>query len=346
MKESVELRVAEEHVASVFGPAEGRSLGSVRRVVIAADDPRSSRIGALQRRLLARNDYFFAGWRIRRTYTQQELAAATLFHLIFAAVFEPAGEQCGTVYDETAGCPRCRAGRRQVSALRLDLRKVPRGKDLARTIADEWICSQRAAETVVRERLGGFELRLVEHKAVRAYDPVDLGSVPAGRRLLARATRAGIDPGSWEFVVWLNSPEQSRDCQQAHFEHRRQEEAAEARRGVAPPAWYQIIPTSRPLTIVAPTRCGVDPFDGESPELHVCPNGDTIGLNLLSEVSVSGGLPTGIDIAATGQYVGVRSGVLIPAPLLLVSQRFREVLESNGLRGYRTEVAHVEGSVP
>jgi hypothetical protein len=46
----------------------------------------------------------FFGWRLTRAYEKQEVDEAQLFRPIISSVFEPAGEQCGTVYDESSAC--------------------------------------------------------------------------------------------------------------------------------------------------------------------------------------------------------------------------------------------------
>jgi hypothetical protein len=47
----------------------------------------------------------------------------------------------------------------QVGPLRLDLRRAPKSKDIAQTIADdEWIVNQRLAELLIDARMTGFTL--------------------------------------------------------------------------------------------------------------------------------------------------------------------------------------------
>ena len=68
----------------------------------------------------------------------------------------------------------------QVSDLRLDLRKVPKGKEIATTIANEIIVSQRLAERMTDAGLTGFELRPCGIKRRYGDDPLDLRQVPIG----------------------------------------------------------------------------------------------------------------------------------------------------------------------
>jgi len=63
---------------------------------------------------------------------------------------------------------------------------VPKGKEIATTIANEIIVSQRLAEKMIDAGLTGFELRPVRHKARYEDDPVDLRQVPTGARFFKR----------------------------------------------------------------------------------------------------------------------------------------------------------------
>jgi hypothetical protein len=128
-------------------------------------------------------------------------------------------------------------------------------------------------------------------------------------------------------------------------EQARQEHAAFKRRSAQAkakpaPVWHQLVPTAF-VDVISPTRTGVDPFDEDEKGEYRCPHGDTLGLNLLSELTVSG--PCGVkwDVAATRQYFGTRSGVLRPEQRLLVSPRLWRLLEENHMKGYKIEVAHL-----
>jgi len=211
MNETLELRIPHEHVGRLFGPTEGRALGDlVRLVEISTKDPRMKEIGRLQHKMQATEDeLFFYGWGYHRRYTTSELERAELFQLEITAAFEPEGESCGTVYDESSACSLCGAGAKQMSQLILDLRKVPKTKDIARTIADESIVSQRLAELLFDAGMTGFALEQVRHKARYQDDPVPFEKYPTGRKLLRRAEAAGTPFPTWEFYVWLNRPERA-----------------------------------------------------------------------------------------------------------------------------------------
>ena len=168
MRETIELRVAEEFAPLLFEDTEGVRLSdSVRKVKLSTGDPRYQRVGELQRRLTVERDRsFFFGWKITRRYTVAEFRRAELFSVEWTSTFEPEGEDCGTAYDDTVACHHtyvpetttliagagkvtigpytCGVGARQLTPLILDGRRVPKGKDFARTIASEEIVSERA----------------------------------------------------------------------------------------------------------------------------------------------------------------------------------------------------------
>ena len=102
-----------------------------RKVEVDTHDPKYQQIGKITLRLKEERDAdFFFGWSFHRRYTADELNAASCFMLSISAVFEPAGESSGTTYDESATCEICGAGAPRLSSLRLDLRRVPKNKDI------------------------------------------------------------------------------------------------------------------------------------------------------------------------------------------------------------------------
>ncbi len=91
-----------------------------------------------------------ASWAVRRKYSTNELRQASVFLWCVGKTVEPAGEECGTVYDETSACPVCHADARQVGAAFL-CRKALRGdSDVRVTIGGEVILSMKARHTLVR----------------------------------------------------------------------------------------------------------------------------------------------------------------------------------------------------
>lgn len=291
MRSKVEFRLAETDARTLLGPSVGRVLpsGLTRAVLVDEDDPAYQRIGAAHQQRRRRGDGgLFTSWIIRRTYNQTELKAAEIVKVEASAVFEPAGEECGTTYDESPSCVQCGAGRIQTSALALDMRRyqperdietqtLPRGVDVARTIADE---------VIISDRLAG---------------------------LLRRVHALGVSVAP---VV---------DC----------------RTGSQTRGWSQLRVTSPPVTTVAPTRYGIDPFDDDPTGEYRCPFGHVAGLNLLSEVTVSRRSWNGDDIVMTAQLTGRRAGLLVPSPTLLASGRLYRLLAEAKVRGFRYEVAHL-----
>lgn len=125
-----------------------------------------------------------------------ELLRAELLHLWIAATFEPAGEECGTVYDESRVCLRCRAGRIRKGPLILNLNRVPKGAGFAKTIAfDEWVVSGETVAYMRNAGIRGAELLPAKHagrlpKITRKYFELKINSVVE----LSGKTQYGIDP--------------------------------------------------------------------------------------------------------------------------------------------------------
>ncbi|MCK6449019.1 MAG: hypothetical protein L6Q99_21700 [Planctomycetes bacterium] len=218
MREFVEFRIREENAAEYLPAGTGESVGyGVRRVVVETSDPLFSEIGRLHRMFRAQGEFFFSGREYRRRYGRRELVGASLLHVWPKRVFEPAGEECGTVYDESAACDHvfahtpetkicgqrvpssidtCGAGARQATPLFLDGRRIPRNVDFTRTIAGEIVVSARVVKVFQEQGLRGAEfdaIRLSNRHGEPSHDhyqwkvvgnPVELDS----------ATRAGEDP--------------------------------------------------------------------------------------------------------------------------------------------------------
>ena len=117
-----------------------------------------------------------------------ELAGADLFKGAPEKVFEPAGEECGTGYDESRSCPVCGGGAPQTTPLFLERRRIPRGLDFAETIAGEMVVSRSVVELFQQSDLRGA-----------SFDPVRLageGGEPSGDYYQLRivGVRAELDP--------------------------------------------------------------------------------------------------------------------------------------------------------
>jgi len=241
MKALYEFRIDEGEAQQIFGPAFGRSLGAVRIIKLQADDPAFDELRRAHRDRLKRGHRagVIYSWDVRRSYSRAELEQAEFIQFIPSGAFEPAGEDCGTSYDESTACPHCGAGRIQASLLALDLRRnqpehdihtttLRRGKDVARSIADEVVVSDRLATLFRGSEASGFELAAVRKcdsngliegwlqlhvtsHPVEATSPTTYGNNPfdldeagqyrcplghvAGLNLLTELT---IDRGSWQ----------------------------------------------------------------------------------------------------------------------------------------------------
>jgi hypothetical protein len=224
--------------------------------------------------------------------------------------------------------------------LRLDLRKAPKTKDVASTIADEIIVSQRFAEVIVDSGLTGFELRRVRHKARYEDDAIDLKTLSIGQQILDKAIAEGSPHPTWSFWVWLNRPANRALSDQAQAEYAEKRRATARRAGKPTPLWYQLVVVSDPVDIVPPTRIGVNPSNDDDEGALRCPLGHTLGLNLISELSISREAfeHSNADVVRTRQSIGWLNR---PAPLIVVSPRFREVVEKERIKGFRFEVAYL-----
>jgi hypothetical protein len=164
VRERIEFRIPES-LAERYLPADcGRRIGIARSLHLTPGDAVLLEVKRIEQRLRARGG-FFTAWEIQRRYSRRELESAELLHVYPRSVFEPAGEDCGTEYDDSKACAHCGAGAVQTTALFLDGRRIPRGADFSRTIADEIVVSARV--------VGLFE----EHGLTGArFDPVRLAN--------------------------------------------------------------------------------------------------------------------------------------------------------------------------
>src|SRR5687767_13808654 len=104
MREFVDFRVREADAETYLPPGTGERLSSgVRKVVVNTSDPLFNEIGRLHKMFLSQGRVFFTGREYRRKYSRQELREAQLLHVWPQKLFEPAGEECSTVYDDTTG---------------------------------------------------------------------------------------------------------------------------------------------------------------------------------------------------------------------------------------------------
>lgn len=339
MLEMIEIRVPESHADKRLPNEAGTRLGMVRKLELRPDDPLLTEIGRLDREFRSRGRAFFTSWIPHRKYTARELAEAEVLKVSAKQVFEPAGEECGTQYDESTACPECGAGATQRSELRLDLRRTPRGVDFAETVAGERIVAQRFAECLTDAGLKGFRLVRVQHQANYEDDSFDLREVPTGREILRNAELAGAPHPSWGFWVWVNRATNRPMLDQAMAEYAAQGHIESQRYGVPRPLWYQLVVNSLPVELSPLTRAGADPFDDNS--TGSCSRGHVAGLNLLSEVMVAKRSLSEADVMETKQMIGVRRGLLRPRPVLLMSSKAWKAIDAAKIKGLTVEVARI-----
>ena len=348
MKLVYEFRLREKFtpLLSNLAPAVPPQPGALprspfRAVKIEPTSPLFHEIGELDAKLWDRSrEHLFVYWEIRHSYSSAEVASAELFHLFIDRTFEPAGEECGTRYDESSACPSCGAGAAQVSSLFLDSRKLPRRKDIARTIGGEWIVSQAMTKILEHARIGGAQFHPIYHNALFEDDPLDLSMVESGRKLLEMASAQGVKPSSAEYYFWLNDPERRKLLDDARRENVRRKQARQRPRADPIDMWQQLVVPSTGIPVVSPTRAGAYPFDTGQREMERCERGDTIGLRLLSEIYVSRSKWDGSDIFVTEHFLGTRRGLLRPERPILVTARNHQLLIDSRVKGARFEIAH------
>jgi hypothetical protein len=191
MKEILKLRVNYDYAHLLFKADEGKNLGtSVKVVELSKGDARYNQVPIIAEEIKKKYDRgFFFGWQINRKYSKKELYAATLLHLKIKAVFEPTGEECGTLYDETAACEICGANRKQASPLILKKGTIPK-IDIARTLGGEVVVSEKFVNAVRQRNLKGLRLSSINvEKQYQLTADVEVE--------LSHLTVAGVDP--WDF---------------------------------------------------------------------------------------------------------------------------------------------------
>ena len=112
-------------------------------------------------------------------------------------------------------------------------------------------------------------------------------------------------------------------------------------RGGAGSLWYQLAAASPPADVSPATVTGLNPFDRDSAGEYRCPRGDTLGLNLLSELAVTADTLSGDDFQVTRQFIGANRGLLVPAPLWLLTPRAFNAIRDAGVVGFAVERARV-----
>lgn len=98
---------------------------------------------------------------IERIYTKEEIDNADVLTLSIDATFEPTGEELGTKY--TFPCPECRIRKKLDEPLKINISKIPKKADIAKTIAsDEWLVNQKVIDALVSSKFTGFTFESVK----------------------------------------------------------------------------------------------------------------------------------------------------------------------------------------
>jgi hypothetical protein len=177
MREIIEFRINNEYAHLLLKPNEGKRNASNTIIHITKEDLKFEQIRILCKDIRERkNDFFFLYSNIKREYSKEELGQATLLQIKLKTTFEPAGEECGTIYDETEACEICGANRKQIGTLKLKKGSIPK-KDIARTIAGEVVVSERFKEIFEQRNLRGIEFLPIEFaRGVSGYYQVIVNS--------------------------------------------------------------------------------------------------------------------------------------------------------------------------
>jgi len=209
MKEIIEFRVCNKYSHLLLKPNEGKRNASNTIIHITKEDPKFEQIRILSKEIQdKKNDFFFLYSNIKREYSKNELEIATLFQMKIKTMFEPAGEECGTLYDEKTACEICGANRKQVGILKLKKGTIPK-RDIARTIAGEIVVSEKFKEVVKKRNLKGIKLLPVEF----AKGTSDYSQLVASTEIeLSQSTVAGINV----FDLSPSSEEEIYKCPKEH----------------------------------------------------------------------------------------------------------------------------------
>ena len=216
---------------------------------------------------------------------------------------------------------------------------MPKSKDIATTIAEEVIVSQRMAERMVDAGLTGFQFSPVRHRGQYEDDPIDLRLLPTGRKLLKMAEADGAPHGNPLFYVWVNREDKHALLQKARMENAEKKRKARWYKDMTMPVWHQLVVKSASAEIVPPTRIGNDPFDDNPDEEYRCSRGDLLGLNLLTEASISAASWINADVFCSRHFVGDR-GRRCSHGGIFISPKFRQLILSVNPKGVTFEVAH------
>jgi hypothetical protein len=140
--------------------------------------------------------------RYLRKYSAEDLQSAQVLQLNMLSHINSTGLQSGTIYERI--CQYCNLGR-QMSDLILDLRRVPRSKDIFETIArTEWIVSSKFEQTCLENHLTGTDFRKLFDRRNPTKESTEWHQlwITGNAGPLAEATKLGRDPFKPDQVSW------------------------------------------------------------------------------------------------------------------------------------------------
>ena len=193
MADIEEFWIRNEYAPLLLKPGEGNNNGSCTIIRVPREDPRIEMIRNLRQWVREQyDDYLFLFSCTIRKYTEEELVDAKLFHVLVKKVFEPAGEQCGTTYDETQACDICGVNASQVGSLRLRTKTIPRKPDVSGTFAREWVFSSRFKAVCETYPMKGILFQQIHNRQDKPIDFFQIQSI-APKLTLTDNTITGID---------------------------------------------------------------------------------------------------------------------------------------------------------
>lgn len=326
-----EVRVGKEYFEMLanreeFEGVPAHDLGSVVVISISPSSAAFSLVRDLaeRERSFGRSVYFQVLHRI--TYDSNEIEASKWFHVI-PWTLGYCGETCGTVYDESSSCSICGSGRTRAGPLAIDLKNLPRSRELFANLSGELMVAARLAEELGENGFTGFTLGPVVHSPqLERFGPW-LKKVPSGRLLLAlRIARHSQDRSG------------SLDDLEEAAEH----EYYELLRGLEPTSdWFELLIEGDAARLGPETQAGIDEFRQDEKGEYRCPLGHTLGLNLLGEIHVVKSSIPNTDLFRCEPRFGWRLGVKRPHAPIVASKRAWEYLVTRCVSGFRWEIVHV-----
>ena len=173
-------------------PNEDKIIGNYRVIFVSRNDSKYNKIGELSKVIYQKyKDLFFLFWKIHRHYDNKELISSKLLRIIMNKRFEPAGEECGTFYNESVACNICGANRAQSGPLKLMKNSIP-NKDISKTIAGEVIVSQKFVFSFKHYGLKGASFKPVYFGKILSnyYQPI----ITSPSLKITDKTIGGVDP--------------------------------------------------------------------------------------------------------------------------------------------------------